>query len=87
MTQTRTVRHIRAPRAAVYRALVSPDAVAAWRAPNAMTAVVHTFDARVGGRFRVSLVYDSQTGQGHFVALTIGSFGRGQQYWHPDASR
>ncbi|SON59162.1 hypothetical protein MSIMFI_00644 [Mycobacterium simulans] len=87
MTQTRTVRHIRAPRAAVYRALVSPDAVAAWRAPNGMTAVVHTFDARVGGRFRVSLVYDSQTGQGHFVALTIGSFGRGQQYWHPDASR
>jgi uncharacterized protein YndB with AHSA1/START domain len=76
----RVSRRIRAPRPAVYRALLDPDAVAAWRVPDGMSSVVHTFDARVGGAFRVSLTYDAanaagktaahtDTYHGHFAAL------------------
>jgi uncharacterized protein YndB with AHSA1/START domain len=60
--QTRAVRHIRASPESVYRALIDADAVAAWRVPDGMKAVVHVFDARVGGRFRVSLTYESPGG-------------------------
>lgn len=70
MTQTRVARRIRAPRAAVYRALIHPITVAAWRVPDGMTAVVHTFDANVGGGFRVSLTYDWPNNQGKTDAQT-----------------
>jgi len=33
------------------------DSLAAWLPPDAMTGVVHTFDAREGGAFSMSLVY------------------------------
>jgi uncharacterized protein YndB with AHSA1/START domain len=49
---------VRAPRAAVYAALLDPAAVATWRVPHGMRAEVHDWDAREGGRFRVSLGYD-----------------------------
>ena len=48
---------IDAPREAVYRALLDQDAVTAWLPPDSMTGVVHAFDAREGGTFRISLVY------------------------------
>ncbi|MFF9868284.1 SRPBCC domain-containing protein [Streptomyces sp. NPDC013953] len=71
MHTTRVSRHIRAPRAAVYRALVDADAIAAWRAPAGMRVHVHGFDAREGGRFRVSLTYDAAAGgTGKTTALT-----------------
>jgi uncharacterized protein YndB with AHSA1/START domain len=76
MTQTRVVRRIRASRESVYRALVDADAVAAWRVPGGMTAVVHVFDVRVGGRFRVSLTYESPQRQGKTVAATDTYHGR-----------
>ena len=41
----------------VYRALIDPEAVARWRAPDGMTAEVHEFDPRIGGVFRISLSY------------------------------
>lgn len=59
---TRIARHIHAPRAAVYRALLDARAMARWRVPNGMSSVVHEFDAREGGAFRVSLTYDGATG-------------------------
>ncbi len=52
---TRATRWVRAEPDAVYRALLDPFAVAAWRVPNGMTATIHQFDAREGGRFRISL--------------------------------
>ncbi|MDT4894746.1 MAG: hypothetical protein QOE97_3781 [Pseudonocardiales bacterium] len=72
--------HVNAPRPAVYRALLDPDAVAAWRVPDGMRCVVHAFDAREGGAFRISLRYESpdaigkssghtDTYRGRFVAL------------------
>jgi uncharacterized protein YndB with AHSA1/START domain len=58
MSSTRINCHINAPRAAVYRALLDPRLVAKWRVPDGMTAHVHAFDAREGGTFRISLMYD-----------------------------
>ena len=40
MSSTRLTRHIRAPRAAVYRALLDPDAVRQWMVPDGMTSKV-----------------------------------------------
>ena len=56
MDSTRATRWVRATPADVYRALLDPYAVAAWRVPNGMTAKIHRFDAREGGRFRISLL-------------------------------
>ncbi|MFJ4950666.1 SRPBCC domain-containing protein [Streptomyces sp. NPDC088760] len=80
MYTTRVTRHVEAPPHAVYRALTDPEAVAAWRVPAGMTARVHTFDAREGGAFRISLTHDDPAGagksrgrtdtyQGHFARL------------------
>ena len=52
---TRVTRWVRAEPDAVYRALLDPFAVAAWRVPNDMIATIHRFDAREGGRFRITL--------------------------------
>ncbi|OLZ74587.1 polyketide cyclase [Streptomyces sp. IMTB 2501] len=64
MYATRVSRRVQAPPHTVYRALTDPDAIAAWRVPAGMSARVHTFDAREGGTFRVSLAYDDETAPG-----------------------
>ena len=80
MSSTRITVHVNAPRALVYRALVDGRAVGAWMVPTGMTSQVHTFDAREGGAFRISLTYDgpdaagktsahTDTHHGHFVKL------------------
>ncbi len=80
MSSTHVTRHINAPRAVVYRALLDARAIATWRVPTGMTSRVHEFDAREGGSFRISLTYDApiRTGKttahtdtyhGHFVKL------------------
>jgi uncharacterized protein YndB with AHSA1/START domain len=77
---TRVFRHVRAPRPAVYRALVDASAIAKWRVPAGMSSHVHEFDPREGGSFRISLTYDApaETGKsaphtdtyhGHFMKL------------------
>jgi uncharacterized protein YndB with AHSA1/START domain len=53
MGSTRVSRHVNAPRAVIYRALIDPRAAATWKVP---TALDHGFDARAGGAFRVSLI-------------------------------
>jgi uncharacterized protein YndB with AHSA1/START domain len=55
---TQLARHLCATPSAVYQALLDPDGIAAWRVPDGMTSHVHEFDAREGGRFRISLSYD-----------------------------
>lgn len=72
-------RHIRAPRARVYAAMLTPADYQRWMVPDNMTSTIHEFDAREGGRFRVSLTYsDASAGKsgahtdtyhGTFVAL------------------
>jgi uncharacterized protein YndB with AHSA1/START domain len=87
MTDSRTsvTRLIRAPREAVYRACLDPEALAAWRVPDNMVGHVHAFDAREGGVLRMSLTYldadqsprgktsqDTDTFQSRFVELVPG---------------
>ena len=85
MSSTRVTQHIRAPRAAVYRALIDPSAIPKWRVPDGMTCHVHAFAPRPGGVFRVSLTYDrpsednpgkttphTDTYHGRFVELVPG---------------
>lgn len=55
---TRVARHVAAPRRRVYEAFVDPGLLAAWLAPGTMRCIVHGFEGREGGRFRISLVYD-----------------------------
>lgn len=79
-SSTRLDQWVSAPRSAVYRALLDPDAVAVWMVPDDMTSHIHEFEAREGGRFRITLSYDAPTGagkstpqsdtyHGHFVRL------------------
>jgi uncharacterized protein YndB with AHSA1/START domain len=75
-TSTRLSQHVNAPRAHVYRALLDPHAVATWMVPDGMTSHVHTFDAREGGSFRISLTYDTSTGTGKTTAHTDTYHGR-----------
>jgi uncharacterized protein YndB with AHSA1/START domain len=75
MTTTRLTRHIAAPRSDVYRALLDPVAVVHWKVPHGMTSEVHEWDAREGGRLRVSLTYTGD-GVGKTTAHTDTYHGR-----------
>jgi len=79
---TRVSAIINASRKAVYTACLDPDALAAWRVPDSMKGEVHVFEAREGGKYRMSLTYqdpahsrrgktsgDTDTFQGRFVEL------------------
>lgn len=76
MRSTRISRHINAPRAAVYRALLDARAVAKWKVPDGMTCHVHAFEAREGGSFRVSLTYNARAGTGKTTPHTDSYHGR-----------
>lgn len=76
MGTTRIGRHIKVPRASVYRALIDPRAIVAWKVPDGMTCRVHSFDAREGGSFRISLTYDEPTAAGKTTAHTDTYHGR-----------
>jgi uncharacterized protein YndB with AHSA1/START domain len=76
MSSTRITRHINAPRATVYRALLDVDAIARWMVPTGMSSHVHAFDPREGGAFRISLTYDAPTGTGKTTAHTDTYHGR-----------
>jgi uncharacterized protein YndB with AHSA1/START domain len=47
-------RVLRAPTERVYRAFLTPEAMAKWLPPNGFTGTVHEMDARVGGGYRMS---------------------------------
>jgi uncharacterized protein YndB with AHSA1/START domain len=76
MSATRVSQHVRAPRSAVYRALLDADAIATWRMPEGMTGQVHELDAREGGSFRVSLTYEAPDRSGKSAAHTDTYRGR-----------
>lgn len=73
---TKVTRHIRAPRAKVYQALVQGDAVARWRFPAGMTCKVHEFDGVEGGMLRISLTYESADRVGKTAGRTDTYRGR-----------
>jgi uncharacterized protein YndB with AHSA1/START domain len=76
VSSSRIARHVNAPRAIVYRALLDAQAVATWMVPTGMTSRVHAFDPREGGSFRISLTYDAPTGTGKTTAHTDTFHGR-----------
>jgi len=76
VTTTRVERHVAAPPAALYRALLDPALVQGWMVPDGMTSEVHSFDAVVHGTFRISLTYDEPTGTGKTTAQTDSFHGR-----------
>ncbi len=76
MSSTRISRHINAPRAIVYRALLNARAIAKWKVPDGMTCHVHEFEAREGGSIRISLTYDEPTGTGKTTSHTDTYHGR-----------
>ncbi|MEU9828460.1 SRPBCC family protein [Micromonospora chersina] len=70
MYSTQVSQLVKAPRSAVYRALLDPAAVAKWRVPTDMSGHVHEFDAREGGSLRVSLTYEAPDNTGKSTAHT-----------------
>ena len=48
----------------VYRAFLTPDAIARWLPPYGFTCSVHEMNAQVGGKYRMSFTNFS-TGNGH----------------------
>lgn len=76
MTTTQLHLQIRAPRTAVYRALLDARDVATWMVPTGMTSEVHTWEPREGGAFRISLTYDTPTDTGKTSAQTDTFHGR-----------
>lgn len=56
---TSVSRIIKAPRHAIYQAFINPDKLVSWLAPDTMTGKIHSFDPRVGGKFRMSLTYQN----------------------------
>lgn len=57
-------RVLRAAPEKVYRALLDPDALVKWMAPNGFTARVHHLEAEVGGTYKMSFTNFS-TGKSH----------------------
>ncbi|MEU9339168.1 SRPBCC family protein [Streptomyces sp. NPDC048290] len=76
MHTTRITRHVNAAPHLVYQALIDPEAVARWRVPDGMRTEVHTFEAREGGRFRISLTYDAPDAAGKSGGNTDTYHGR-----------
>lgn len=60
-------RVLRAPAERIYRAFLTPDAMARWLPPYGFTAQVHAMDAQVGGSYRMSFT--------HFASGHSHSFG------------
>jgi uncharacterized protein YndB with AHSA1/START domain len=56
--------------------LLDPAAVQQWMVPEGMTSRIHSFDAREGGEFRISLTYDMPAAAGKTTARTDSFHGR-----------
>ena len=48
----------------LYRAFITPEAMVKWLPPNGFTAKVHSIDARVGGKYKMSFT-NFTTGSSH----------------------
>jgi len=69
-------RVLKAPPARVYKAFVDADARAKWLPPYGFTGKVHEYDARVGGKYRMSFTNftsgNSHGWGGEFLELKPG---------------
>ncbi len=76
VSATHVHRHLNAPRARVYRALIDPVQIPRWRVPRGMTCKVDHFDGREGGEYQISLTYDAADRAGKSSAHTDTYRGR-----------
>jgi uncharacterized protein YndB with AHSA1/START domain len=69
-------RVLKAPPARVYKAFLDPEAMAKWLPPHGFTGKVHSMDARVGGRYKMSFTNFSTGGShsfgGEYLELVPG---------------
>ena len=69
-------RVLRAPAERIYRAFLDADAMAKWLPPNGFTGKVHSLDARVGGKYRMSFTnlsnQQSHSFGGEYLELVPG---------------
>jgi uncharacterized protein YndB with AHSA1/START domain len=76
MNSTRVSRHIKAPPAVVYRALIEREAIAQWMFPKGMSIEIHKFQGWEGGEFRITLRYTGPSGSGKTTQDTDTYHGR-----------
>ena len=62
----RLKRHIKASPEKVYKAFTDADALCAWLPPNGFMGRMHSYDARVGGKFRMSFYTANKSWQNTF---------------------
>lgn len=67
----------------VYRAFIEPDAKAKWLPPNGFTATVHSHEAKVGGRYKMSF-RNFTTGQSHAFGGTFTELVPGKSVRYTD---
>jgi uncharacterized protein YndB with AHSA1/START domain len=68
----------------VYRAFVTPAAVAKWLPPNGFSGKVHHIDARVGGTYKMSFT-NFATGESHSFGGKYLELVPGKRIVHTDA--
>ena len=59
MRVDRAFREIAAPSDRIYRALVTREAVQAWLPPPGAAGVIHEFEPKPGGAFRMTLTFEA----------------------------
>ena len=77
-------RVLAAPPERVYRAFTDPAALCKWFPPDGFTCTVHEFDARIGGRYRMSFA-NFTTGGSHAFGGEFLELVPGERIRHTDA--
>ena len=72
-----------APPARVFKAFTDADAMAKWLPPNGFTGKVHSIDARVGGKYRMSFTNFS-SGKSHSFGGEYLEFVPGEKLRYAD---
>src|SRR5262245_56560047 len=72
-----------APPERVYRAFLDPKAMCKWLPPHGYVGEVHSMDARVGGRYRMSFT-NLGTGQSHAFGGTYAELVPNQKIRYTD---
>jgi len=76
-------RVLTAPPEKVYRAFVEPDAKSKWLPPNGFTCIIHHFDAKVGGTYRMSF-RNFTTGHAHSFGGSFLELAPGERIRYTD---
>lgn len=67
----------------VYKAFVDADALVKWLPPNGFTAKAHTFDAKVGGGYKMSFT-NFTSGKGHSFQVKYTELVPNERIRHTD---